>query len=203
MMAKRYQIAGRRFSSAALAILTAGALTVGITGSAIGVASAAPARPVAAGHADAASGSQLPVSVPATYKGTKGTASGTVPTFSTKSGKAQPLANLSFTTFTSRTGKVTKLAKAVTATDAITSSSNSKTCKILNLILGPLHLNLLGLVVNLNKVHLTITAVKGPGNLLGNLLCAVANLLNGSGAVASKQGLLNDVVGALGILGQN
>jgi hypothetical protein len=204
-MAKKYQITGRRFSSAALAILTVGALTVGITGSAIGfgVASAAPARPVAAGQADAASGSQLPVSVPATYKGTKGTASGTVPTFSTKSGHAQPLANLSFTTFTSRTGKVTKLAKAVTATDAMTSSSNSKTCKILNLILGPLHLNLLGLVVNLNKVHLTITAVKGPGNLLGNLLCAVANLLNGSGAVASKQGLLNDVVGALGILGQN
>jgi hypothetical protein len=207
MMAKRYLVAGRRFSSAALAILTAVALTLGITGSAIGlgVANAAPTRPVmaVAGYTNATSGSQLPVSVPATYKGTKGTASGTVPTFSTKSGKAQPLANLRFTTFTSSTGKVTKLSKAVTATDAMTSSSNSKTCKILNLILGPLHLNLLGLVVHLNKVHLTITAVKGPGNLLGNLLCAVANLLNGSGAVASKQGLLNDVVGALGILGQN
>ena len=55
----------------------------------------------------------------------------------------------------------------------------SGTCSILNLTLGPLHLNLLGLVVNLNQVHLTITAVSGPGNLLGNLLCAVANLLNG------------------------
>ena len=53
------------------------------------------------------------------------------------------------------------------------------TCQILNLTLGPLHLNLLGLVVNLNTVHLTITAVSAPGNLLGNLLCAIANLLNG------------------------
>jgi len=53
------------------------------------------------------------------------------------------------------------------------------TCQILNLTLGPLHLNLLGLVVNLNQVHLVINAVQQPGNLLGNLLCAIANLLNG------------------------
>jgi hypothetical protein len=34
-----------------------------------------------------------------------------------------------------------------------------------------------------------ITAVQGPGNLLGNLLCAVANLLNGGttgGAPANR-----------------
>jgi hypothetical protein len=30
-------------------------------------------------------------------------------------------------------------------------------CTILNLTLGPLHLDLLGLVVDLNQVHLTIT----------------------------------------------
>jgi hypothetical protein len=53
------------------------------------------------------------------------------------------------------------------------------TCPILKLDLGPLHLNLLGLVVNLNAIHLNITAVSGPGNLLGNLLCAVAHLLDG------------------------
>jgi hypothetical protein len=55
------------------------------------------------------------------------------------------------------------------------------TCTILDLTLGPLHLNLLGLVVDLNQVHLLITAQQGPGNLLGNLLCAIANLLNPSG----------------------
>ena len=47
--------------------------------------------------------------------------------------------------------------------------------------LGPLDLNLLGLVVHLNTVHLNITAVPGPGNLLGNLLCAVAGLLDNTG----------------------
>ncbi|HEX6505657.1 MAG TPA: hypothetical protein VF011_20615 [Terriglobales bacterium] len=52
------------------------------------------------------------------------------------------------------------------------------TCPILNLTIGPINLNLLGLVVRTNTIHLSITAVEAPGNLLGNLLCAVANLLN-------------------------
>ena len=51
-------------------------------------------------------------------------------------------------------------------------------CPILNLTIGPINLNLLGLVVRTNTIHLNITAVEAPGNLLGNLLCAVANLLN-------------------------
>ena len=57
--------------------------------------------------------------------------------------------------------------------------------------MGPLHLDLLGLVVDLNQVHLTITAQQGPGNLLGNLLCAVANLLNGSGSPTALQQIVN------------
>jgi hypothetical protein len=69
------------------------------------------------------------------------------------------------------------------------------TCQILDLTLGPLHLDLLGLVVDLNQVHLTITAQSGPGNLLGNLLCDVANLLNGNGTGLS--GLLNQILGQL------
>jgi hypothetical protein len=52
------------------------------------------------------------------------------------------------------------------------------TCEILRLELGPLHLDVLGLQVDLNRVVLVITAVEGPGNLLGNLLCALAGLLD-------------------------
>jgi hypothetical protein len=52
------------------------------------------------------------------------------------------------------------------------------TCRILFLTLGPLDLNLLGLRVQLNQVVLRITAIRGPGNLLGNLLCAITGLLN-------------------------
>lgn len=68
------------------------------------------------------------------------------------------------------------------------------TCTILDLTLGPLHLNLLGLVIDLNQVHLVITAQQGPGNLLGNLLCGLANLLNPSGS-----GLAVDLNRLLGI----
>ncbi len=63
-------------------------------------------------------------------------------------------------------------------------------CSILSLTLGPLHLNLLGLVVDLNQVNLNITAQSGPGNLLGNLLCSVAGLLDDNPTGALLQGLL-------------
>lgn len=52
------------------------------------------------------------------------------------------------------------------------------TCPILNLQLGPIHLNLLGLKVDTSAICLAVTAQSGSGNLLGNLLCGVANLLN-------------------------
>jgi len=68
-------------------------------------------------------------------------------------------------------------------------------CPILHLVLGPLDLDLLGLVIHLNQVVLDITAQSGQGNLLGNLLCAVANLLNGG--LPTIQGLLNQLIGVL------
>jgi hypothetical protein len=77
------------------------------------------------------------------------------------------------------------------------------TCTILTLTLGPLHLNLLGLHVDLNRVNLRITAVPGPGNLLGNLLCDVANLLNPgsglSGVLATFLTDLNNLLNSLGL----
>ena len=47
----------------------------------------------------------------------------------------------------------------------------SNGCTILTLDLDPLHLDLLGLVVDLAPVNLDVTAVPGAGNLLGSLLC--------------------------------
>jgi len=52
-------------------------------------------------------------------------------------------------------------------------STATGTCPILDLILGPLHLDLLGLVVDLNQVHLTITAT-ATGGVLGSLFCKLA-----------------------------
>lgn len=78
-----------------------------------------------------------------------------------------------------------------------TVSTQQTGCEILDLVLGPLDLNLLGLVVHLDRVHLNITAVPGAGALLGNLLCAVAGLLDqtplgGLGAVLTN--LLNTLL---------
>ena len=68
---------------------------------------------------------------------------------------------------------------------------SAATCQILNLVLGPLHLNLLGLHVDLNQVVLNVTGVTGTGQLLGNLLCGVANLLNPGLPAGQLAGLLN------------
>lgn len=78
-------------------------------------------------------------------------------------------------------------------------AETSASCQILDLVLGPLDLDLLGLVVALDTVSLNITAVPGAGNLLGNLLCAITGLLDQSpldlGAIL---GLLQQILGALG-----
>ena len=71
------------------------------------------------------------------------------------------------------------------------------TCDILHLELGPIDLNLLGLVVHVDKIVIDIDAQSGPGNLLGNLLCAVANLLNANGPLATLVNLLNQILGQL------
>jgi hypothetical protein len=74
-------------------------------------------------------------------------------------------------------------------------------CPILHLVLGPLDLNLLGLTVHLNTVVLDITAHSGPGNLLGNLLCAIAGLLDGGLPIPLGQlsDLLNQVLAILSL----
>lgn len=70
-------------------------------------------------------------------------------------------------------------------------------CQILNLVLGPLDLNLLGLRVHLNRVVLNIFATPGPGNLLGNLLCAIAGLLDRGGLLTEVRRILNAVLAIL------
>jgi hypothetical protein len=62
----------------------------------------------------------------------------------------------------------------VTVPVQATAAQSTGVCKVLELVLGPLNVDLLGLVVDLNKVHLTITATPG-GGVLGNLFCGLAN----------------------------
>ena len=101
-------------------------------------------------------------------------------------------------TVTTSTGTaIGSFTNAPLAASAIPTGPN--TCPILHLDIGPIQLNLLGLVVTIpNNIVLDITAVSGPGNLLGNLLCAVANLLNQSPSPLQQiVALLNQIIARL------
>jgi hypothetical protein len=103
------------------------------------------------------------------------------------------------------TGTVTDLAGGTEEVDQPFESTGDVTrqgrsCQILALDLGPLNLDVLGLVVDLSDVQLDITAVPGAGNLLGNLLCAVAGLLDGpglGGVLDTVDRLLDRITGIL------
>jgi hypothetical protein len=73
-------------------------------------------------------------------------------------------------------------------------------CDILFLDLGPISLDLLGLELDLSRILLDLDADPGPGNLLGNLLCAVTGLLDGAGLLADILGILDRINGILALL---
>jgi hypothetical protein len=101
---------------------------------------------------------------------------------------------------------------AAAPTGAAAATAATPAVPILDLSLGPIHLDLLGLKVDTSKICLDIAAQPGAGNLLGNLLSDVANLLNGGtplGTIlgnltsANLSSLLNGITGLLnGALGQ-
>jgi hypothetical protein len=65
-------------------------------------------------------------------------------------------------------------------------------CQVLNLNLGPVHLDVLGLVVNLQPVTIDVRAFRGPGQLLGNLLCGPP--LHGTRLLNTLAGELNTLL---------
>jgi hypothetical protein len=97
-------------------------------------------------------------------------------------------------TLTTPTGTTSVVRNLAIPVDPVTTQA---TCEILHLELGPLDLNLLGVVIHLNQIVLDIDAVSGAGNLLGNLLCAVAGLLDG-GALGNVGALLTRILSILG-----
>jgi hypothetical protein len=88
---------------------------------------------------------------------------------------------------------------AFTASDSLRASAAQTTCQVLNLVLGPLHLDLLGLVVELygqTKTSPVIVTINGQPDkgLLGQLLCGLAGgtgvtSLNGLQSLLSSLGL--------------
>ena len=69
-------------------------------------------------------------------------------------------------------------------------------CEILNLVLGPIDLNILGLRLQVNTIRIRLSA-NSQGGLLGSLLCGLLGPLN-LGALGSIVNLLNQILGQLG-----
>jgi hypothetical protein len=70
-------------------------------------------------------------------------------------------------------------------------------CAIVGLVLGPLHLDVLGLVIDLNRVVLDIVGQTGPGNLLGNLLCALTGILDGAFILTRFLSVVTELLAAI------
>jgi hypothetical protein len=85
---------------------------------------------------------------------------------------------------------------ATTSTAGAAAAPTAST-PILNLTVGPIHLDLLGLMIDTNRIHLTITAQSGPGKLLGNLLTDIAHLLDMHVPPNVVSTLLNDILHTL------
>lgn len=79
----------------------------------------------------------------------------------------------------------------------LSTQQTTGSCDILTLDLGPIFLDLLGLQVDLSAIELDITAVPGSGNLLGNLLCAVAGLLDPGSGLGGLGGLVDQLLNGL------
>jgi hypothetical protein len=73
----------------------------------------------------------------------------------------------------------------------LTTQPSAGACPILDLQVGAIDLNLLGLRVQTSPICLEITAFEG-GGLLGDLLCEVANLLQGGTSLADVLSLLQN-----------
>jgi hypothetical protein len=193
-----------RNKAAVLAVASTSLLSIPIAAGAATTHESGRAATAAAKSAPATSFNKIPVT--GTAPGGKSfTGHMTVSQFVTKGGKTYAVGTLTGK-LGNRTIKSTQVSVPASVGQASTSGTSSSSsqmhtdqasCPVLNLILGPLHLNLLGLHVDLNQVVLNITAVPGAGQLLGNLLCGISNLLNGSGASsvtgANLTGVLNIV----------
>lgn len=137
-----------------------------------------------------AASSSLQVPITGTVAG-GGTLSGVlnITKFAVQNGQLAAIGTLTGI-LTNAQGTATSIVTTVSAPAAVTQAS----CQILDLTVGPISLNLLGLQVNTSQIVIDVTAQPGAGNLLGNLLCGVANLLNNPGGLAN---LLNQILGAL------
>jgi hypothetical protein len=98
-------------------------------------------------------------------------------------------------------GQLTSLANAASGASVASVGNTS----ILHLEVAPLHLNLLGLQVDLDNCHngpvtVDISAQSGPGKLLGNLLGGLSHLLDSNANATALLQKLDKIAGEIGHL---
>jgi hypothetical protein len=79
--------------------------------------------------------------------------------------------------------------KSATRTFASAQQQQQQTCQVLALIVGPIYLNLLGLIVETNQINILVTADPA-GGILGQLLCGLAGGPAGVTATQAKAAAL-------------
>jgi hypothetical protein len=110
--------------------------------------------------------------------------------------------NAAGTTFENISQSFSTADATLNETSAANSIMPQAACQILFLDIGPIFLDLLGLQVDLSRIVLDISAVSGAGNLLGNLLCAIAGLLDPNGFLTDLLGGLTQLLDLLNQLNQ-
>ena len=151
--------------------------------------------PAASSARPASGGLALPISgLTCTLTGTTTpapcTLTATLTGFATQNGQLVAQVTATLTNLTTGVTQSVNLLLPVDVADA--------TCTILDLTINPIHLDLLGLVVDTDTIHLEITAQQGPGNLLGNLLCGIAGLLDQGVPLNQLANTLNQLLALLG-----
>ncbi|HJU89993.1 MAG TPA: hypothetical protein VJ672_11405 [Gemmatimonadaceae bacterium] len=136
-----------------------------------------------------------PIAIPLNLTGTNGTFQGTLSITSFAVNSAGNLVANGTLVGTSVVNGVTSLVNTTFTNLQVTPGQR---CQILFLDIQPIFLNLLGLQLTTSRITLDLTAVAGPGNLLGNLLCALVGLLDGTAPLSSIQSLLSQINALLG-----
>ena len=133
------------------------------------------------------------VSIPVNFSSSTGTFVGSfdITRFVNQNGVVSAVGTLTGTV----TNALTGVTQTVTQDLVLPLLQGSGSCQVLHLELGPLDLNLLGVMVHLDKVVLDVSAQSGPGNLLGNLLCGVTHLLDSNASTNALATLLNRLLG--------
>lgn len=100
-------------------------------------------------------------------------------------GEAQGLVPINFLTLANQGNQLVAQgqvgANSISVPLTLTATPGSNGAEILNLHLGPINLDVLGLHVQTSEICLNVTAQQGSGNLLGNLLYDVAHALDTHG----------------------